>query len=75
MFETQGIPDTSTSSVQAWSRSFLGLGSIWIPPVLTDSGSCRTISMGEVTMGIRQKSAHGVIIQEDFRKCNPPGEL
>jgi len=26
-------------------------------------------------MGIRQKSAHGVIIQGDFRKCNPLGEL
>ena len=40
------------------------------PPVLTGCG-CSAIMPGKATMGIRQKSAHGVIIQEDFRKCNP----
>jgi len=47
VFEAQGVADTSTSSVQAWSSSFLGLGSIWVPLVLTNSGSCPIIMSGE----------------------------
>jgi hypothetical protein len=30
---------------------------------------------GKVTMTIRQMSVHGVIVQDDFRKCNPVGCL
>jgi len=40
------------------------------PLVLTGCG-CSAIMPGKVTRGIRQKSARGVIIQEDFLKCNP----
>ena len=81
-FRPDGITDTSTTLRQAQdgrvSRAQCrpDRGVSWVlvpsgfPPVLTGCG-CSAIMSGKVTMGIRQKSAHGVIIQEDFRKCNP----
>ncbi len=78
VFEADGVTDTSTSLRQAQDMAQCrpDRGVSWVlvpsgfPPVLTGCG-CSAIMPGKVTMGIRQKSAHGVIIQEDFRKCNP----
>ena len=78
VFEADGVTDTSTTLRQAQDMAQCrpDRGVSWVlvpsgfPPVLTGCG-CFAIMSGKVTMGIRQKSAHGVIIQEDFRKCNP----
>ena len=50
--------------------SWVLVPSAGLPPVLTGCG-CSAIMSGKVTMGMRQKSTHGVSIQEDFRRCNP----
>ncbi len=76
--KTDGIADTSTTLRQAqdMAQRRPDGGVSWVlvpsgfPPDLTGCG-CSAIMPGKVTMGIRQKSAHRVIIQEDFRKCNP----
>ena len=82
VFEADGVTDTSTTVRQAQDmaqcRPDRGVSRVLVPsgfpPVLTGCG-CSAIMPGKVTMSIRQKSAHGVIIQEDFRKCNPVGCL
>ncbi len=78
VFPADDFAHTSTTLRQAQDMAQYrpGRGVSWVlvpsgfPPVLTGCG-CSAIMSGKVTMSIRLKSAHGVIIQEDFRKCNP----